>query len=379
MKVLNVNATLDPVSGGGTAERTFHMSRQLARSNVGCTVLTLDIGLTPERLESIGNVRVIALPCLFRRLFIPRFSLQRLRQIVTESDVVHLMGHWTLLNAIIYWIARRLGKPYVVCPAGALPVYGRSKLIKRLYNVIVGKKILQHANACIAITRDELPQFEAYGVSPEKVVVIPNGVCEEEFPPGDGEPFRRKHHLGNHPFVLFVGRLNRIKGPDLLLRAFCNLKDRLAGLHLVIAGPDDGMLAQLKQIAGDGSCAERVHFIGHIGGADKSLAYWESRLLVIPSRQEAMSIVVLEAGITATPVLLTDQCGFDPVAGIGGGKVVPATVDGLQSGLSAMVADFQKLAAMGENLRKYVRDNFLWESVVDRYLVLYRERLGLGR
>ena len=91
-----------------------------------------------------------------------------------------------------------------------------------------------------------------------------------------------------------------------------------------------------------------------------------------------MSIVVLEAGITATPVLLTDQCGFSQVAAIGGGEVVPATADGLQSGLSNMLKDSQRLKSMGENLRKYVNDNFLWESVVDKYLALYRD-LGLSK
>lgn len=379
MNVLNVNVSLDSVSGGGAAERTFQMSRYLARSGVGCTVLTLDIGLTPERIRSIANARVVALPCLFKRFFVPRFSFRQLRQIVVQADVIHLMNHWTLLNAFIYRIARQLNKPYVVCPAGALPVYGRSKLIKYLYNWIVGKKILRNASACIAITPGELPQFQAYGVNPGKVFVIPNGISEEEFPPGDDTLFRHKHRLGDRPFVLFVGRLNHIKGPDLLLQAFCNLKDRFADLHLVFAGPDDGMLAQLRQAANDGGIAQRVHFIGYIGGIDKSLAYRASQLLVIPSRQEAMSIVVLEAGITATPVLLTDQCGFSQIAGIGGGKVVPATVDGLQSGLSDMVKNSQRLKSMGENLKQYVSDNFLWESVVNRYLVLYREQLGLSK
>jgi glycosyltransferase involved in cell wall biosynthesis len=378
MNVLNVNISLDPVSGGGAAERTFQMSRYLARSGIGCTVLTLDTGLSSERISSIANVRVVALPCLLKRFYVPRFSFRQLRHIVAQADVIHLMNHWSLLNALIYWIARQLNKPYVVCPAGALPVYGRSKLIKHLYNWIIGKKILRDANACIAITPGELPQFQAYGVNLGNVFVIPNGISDEEFPPGDDMSFRRKHRLGDCPFVLFVGRLNHIKGPDLLLQAFCNLKDRFADLHLVFAGPDDGMRAQLKRAADDCGLAQRVHFIGYVGGMDKSLAYRASRLLAIPSRQEAMSIVVLEAGITATPVLLTDQCGFSQVAAIGGGEVVPATADGLQSGLSNMLKDSQRLKSMGENLRKYVNDNFLWESVVDKYLALYRD-LGLSK
>ncbi len=61
--------------------------------------------------------------------------------------------------------------------------------------------------------------------------------------------FRSRYRLGNDPFIMFIGRLNHIKGPDLLLQAFCNVRDKLNGYHLVFAGPDGGMLRELKHIA----------------------------------------------------------------------------------------------------------------------------------
>ena len=129
----------------------------------------------------------------------------------------------------------------------------------------------------------------------------------------DIDYFRNKIGIGNSPFILFVGRLNRIKGPDLLLKAFYNIKNNLQDFHLGFVGPDDGMLSELKQMVDEYQLNDRIHFIGYLGGADKSNAYHAADLLVIPSRQEAMSIVVLEAGISGTPVLLTDQCGFNVI------------------------------------------------------------------
>jgi glycosyltransferase involved in cell wall biosynthesis len=119
-----------------------------------------------------------------------------------------------------------------------------------------------------------------------------------------------------------------------------------------------------------------MHFIGYVGGADKSSAYRAADLLVIPSRQEAMSIVVLESGISGTPVLLTDQCGFDEVDRIGGGKVVPATVEGVQAGLVDLLSDRSKLAGMGGRLMDYVRDNYTWIVIVRKYLGLYDRLLA---
>lgn len=134
MKILNVIQLLDPHLGGGTVERTFQMSRHLARQGLECTVLTTDLGLTDERLIELDGVKVVSFPCLNRRFYLPRFSWQRIRELVREADVIHLMNHWTLLNALVYIELRRQSKPYVICPAGALPLVGRSRLLKRIYN-----------------------------------------------------------------------------------------------------------------------------------------------------------------------------------------------------------------------------------------------------
>ena len=66
------------------------------------------------------------------------------------------MSHWTPINILAYVLIRFYRKPYVVCPAGALPIFGRSKLFKRFYNKIVGKRIIKNADGCIAVTPDEI-------------------------------------------------------------------------------------------------------------------------------------------------------------------------------------------------------------------------------
>jgi glycosyltransferase involved in cell wall biosynthesis len=375
MKILNVNHMLDPATGGGTAERTFQMSRALAKGGIPCTVLTTDVGLTPERVSDLSPVEVVVFPCISKRFFIPKLSYRKVRQIVANADVIHLMGHWSVLNAIVYLIGSRLNKRYVVCPAGALPVYGRSKLLKKIYNWVIGYKLIANANCCIAVTREEITHFQNYGVPRNRVHVIPNGIMPEDLPAPDPCAFREKYGLGSAPIILFVGRLNQIKGPDLLLEAFCNLKNVLVDFQLVFIGPDGGMLARLKAIAEGAGVAEKVRFLGFIGGADKYQAYFASDLLVIPSRQEAMSIVVLEAGMTGTPVLLTDQCGFRDVEECEGGKIVEASVCGLETGLLRMLDNHADLERMGSALKTYVEEKYLWDNLVHRYLALYRQCL----
>ncbi len=368
MKILSVNTSLDPVNGGGTAERTYQMSRFLLKAGVDCAVLVTDLGLTPERLQNLRGVEVLGCSCLSQRFYIPKGPYQQMWKLVRSVDVIHLMGHWSVLNTLVFFMARLLAKPYVVCPAGALPIFGRSKVLKRLYNFVIGKRLIRRADGHIAISPVEVEQFSTYGISPDRISIIPNGVYEDDFFAADTESFRRKFGLGDVPLILFMGRLNAIKGPDLLLEAFSRSKDSLQDHHLVFVGPDNGMLEWLQKSALAWHVTDRVHFLGCLSGDDKSRAYHAADLLVIPSRQEAMSIVVLEAGISGVPVLLTEPCGFSEVASSGGGKIVPPTVEGLQQGMTDMLKNPQALKVIGERLKEHVRTHFAWHVIARKYV-----------
>ncbi len=377
MKILNVNNILDPVSGGGTAERTLQVSRALASMGADCTILTLDIGVNGDLRNKAGSVRVVALPCRLERYFLPSLSWNTISELVRHADVVQLMNHWTVLNGIVFRYLRQLGKPYIICPAGSIPIFGRSRTLKSIYDCVLGRKIIRHAKKVIAISRKEVDDIACYGVEPGMITLIPNGVDGSEYVAADDVGFRKKYRIPDVPFLLFMGRLNAIKGPDLLLEAFA----RVAGEgrfphHLVFAGPDAGMMSLLRHLTVNAGVADRVHFIGYVGGIDKSHALHAADMLVIPSRQEAMSIVVLEAGAAGLPVVITDQCGFDDISVIGGGVVVQATSDAIYSGLMEMLGKGAAIRGMGENLRHYVAERFMWDSAARLYMELFSSILN---
>jgi glycosyltransferase involved in cell wall biosynthesis len=379
VKVLNVIMSLDRVTGGGSVERTVQMSRSLVRAGVECAILTTNLGVTPERIKELEGVAIVALPCVSQRFYVPKFKYKDIEDLVRDADVIHLMNHWTFLNALVYFIAQRHKKPYVVCPAGVLLIYGRSRVIKTLYNWIIGRRLIRNAVKHIAITADEIPQFRSYGVRKDSITIVPNGIDPEDFKDNKVDEFRAKYGLGGAPFILFMGRLNAAKGPDLLLRAFCNAREYLAPYHLVFAGPDQEMSTELRAIVAQYDVGDRVHFLGYVGGLDKSRAYYAADLLVIPSRREAMSIVVLEAGITGTPVLMTDQCGFNEMAEAGGGMIVPASVGGLEKGLVDMLSNPGDLEMNGQKLKAFVSKTYLWNSIIDRYVQMYKELTRNGQ
>jgi glycosyltransferase involved in cell wall biosynthesis len=255
----------------------------------------------------------VVLHSLLDRFYLPEPAFGRIDDAVAQADVVHLMNHWTAINALAYRAARKAGRPYVFSPAGALPSFGRSRRIKALYNAVLGRDIARQAARGIAITAAEIAQFADYGVPPERVVVIPNGVTLEDYAAqaGDRCPLPA---LEGKPYVFFIGRLNPIKGPDLLLEAFLSVADAHPEVNLVLAGPDEGLEAPLRAVAAAHPAGSRVHFAGPVQDGPKRWLLRHARLVAIPSRLEAMSIVVLEAGACGSPALITDQCGFPELA-----------------------------------------------------------------
>ncbi len=377
LKVLNVNLSIDVKSGGGTAERTFQLTRSLSKIGVKCKLLALDFDYSKDRLDKIENVELITLPCINRRFYIPIPLINKVKNLVNDVDIIHMIGHWTLLNVLVYLMAKHYHKPYVLCPAGALSYLGRSKRLKAIYNLVVGHRIIQNSAACIAITQDEISDISKYGVDKSKIIHFPNGINENEFKETSVIDFRLKFGLAPTKIILFVGRLNFIKGVDLLFNAFCNICDQIPDYQLVIAGPDEGLKKNLEKKIYQYDLADRIKLIGFLNAKYKGSAYQSSSLLVIPSRSEAMSIVVLEAGINGKAVLITDRCGFDEIRQVNGGEVVEASVTGIEKGLLNILSDNSKLSTMGANLRSYVKQNYLWENIAQDHLDLFKKIVQL--
>lgn len=373
MSVLLVNMSIDQITGGGTATRTLQIARSIQNDfGIECIVLSTDQGLEEKSLEQLKDIKTFLLPCLNDRFYIPYFSFQKLRDLIKKADIIHLMSHWTLINVIVYFFARKLNKPYTFCPAGALNIYGRSSLLKKLYNHFIGKSIIKNASRCIAITLLEKKYFLEFGVKNNLISVIPNGIDKNEFYPNleASKNFKKKFGLQKVPFILFVGRLNQIKGPDLLLKAYIKLLHDFPKINMVFAGPDDGLGDQLGEEIKKKSIEQKVLLIGYIGEKDKVGAYTGAEFLVVPSRLEAMSIVALEAGACGTPVLLTTECGFDEVKEVGC-KVVKPNVDDLYKGMHNMLSSSHKLNCIGSNFRNLILNHYSWKNTAEQYLRIF--------
>lgn len=369
MRVLLVNISLDAKLGGGTAERTRHLALHLAEAGCQCIVFAITGNSWREEFAK-SSVSAYITGALGKRFPIPLVNPLRAWKATRRADIVHIMGYWNLLSVFMSMMAKLTGTPYILCPAGEFASIGRPRPIMKLFHMLAGKRMIRGAAGYIAITELERNVIVDVTGNPRAAIeVIPNAVSKAS-PRAPDEQLQRR--LPAKPYILFMGRLAPVKGPDFLIQAYIDTPQAHA-FDLLMAGPDFGMQAELEAQLADTSIADKVHFLGHLNEQERNQAYKGALMLVIPSRSEAMSLVALEAGILGIPVLLTDTCGFDQIEEVGGGLVVPASAAGVAHGMVAMLADRTELSLKGQRLSRYVEDHYSWNHMARRLKDWFRK------
>jgi glycosyltransferase involved in cell wall biosynthesis len=365
---------LNPIDGGGSVERIYQLSKHLVLAGEDCTILTTRQGWSEEHFRGLGKVNVVALPFISERFKIPLGLFRWLNKHAIEYDIIHLAMNWTSITAITYLYLRFSNRQYVYSAMGWLSINGRSRLIKHVYKLFFTKNMVRNASACIAVSKREVNDYISLGVEPCKVYLIPNGFTTESIlNKENGRFFRLSHKIDSRPIILFIGRLNPIKGPDLLIRAFAEVSDYYPSHQLIIAGNDYGFLEELKHIVNIYKIVDRVTFLNPIFGVEKYSAYQSADVFVIPSRFDTMTIVALEAAASGTPVLLTRQCDFSELQEAGGGLEVEASVEGIKFGLRKLLSNHKTLTEIGDRGKEFVFNNYSWETICKMFIEVFKK------
>lgn len=198
-----------------------------------------------------------------------------------------------------------------------------------------------------------------YGLPAERSAVLWEGV--DMGWQGDPERFRARYGM-TQPFLLYAGRRDQGKRTPFLIHAFCEYKLRRGGpLRLVLAGKNP--------VAVPRGFADEVVDLGYLPEQDKHDAYAAATLFVQPSAVESFSIVLMEAWLQGTAALVNGECEVmrRHVLQSGGGLAY-AGYDEFEAALDYLLARPDLRRAMGQRGQSYVRENFCWNDVVERFV-----------
>jgi len=323
---------------------------------------------------------------------------------VLRAEAAHDAGWYDAVHSH-YWLSGQVG--WLASERWGVPLVHTAHTLAKVKNLalaegdapeplrrVVGEQqVVEAADRLVANTAEEAGQLVAlYEADPGRVVTVAPGVDLEHFRPGEASAARTR--LGVPPdavLLLFVGRVQPLKAPDVLLHAAARMLQREAALSpasgrtlrdrlvvAVVGGPSGTGLLEptaLQDLAQSLGIADRVRFEAPQGGRDRLRDWYVAAdAVAVPSHNESFGLVALEAQACGTPVVATDVGGLRTTVrdGVSGLLVPGHGADAWAVALTRAVAEGRRLSpgAVAHAAR------FSWERTADGLLRTYRDALA---
>jgi len=373
MKILQVIQFFCP-QRGGTVNYVYNLTRHLQQRGHQVSIFTTDDKFDPGFAGSVSPARVVPFSGHLGLLRYSPSMRAALAEEISKYDVVHLNNYWSYQNIIAASQALKNNVPYVLSPHGSLPIMMRGYARKYLFEQFFGNRIIKNAARIIAVSDMECDQVKKRNIRPDKISVIPNAVDRSAVRSVRKGSFRKRFDIrDDEKIILFLGRIHRIKGIDLLINAFAELAKKRSDVRLVLVGPDENYLDQINRQIDSLNVMDRIIFTGSLYDDDKYLAFADADIYVLPSRYEIFAISVLEACACGTPVIVTENQGIASYIRGRAGEVIPFSRDDLLRAMEKLLSDEDLRARYGRNGKKMVEDLFTWDKIIDKYERIYKE------
>jgi D-inositol-3-phosphate glycosyltransferase len=320
---------------------------------------------------------------------------------VLRAEAARAPGWYDLVHSH-YWLSGQVG--WLATDRWGVPLVHTAHTLAKVKNLLLAEgdtpepkarvigeeQVVAEAERLVANTPTEARELiDLYGAELDRVAVVEPGVDLDRFRPGPRADARRRFGfpLDAH-VVAFVGRIQPLKAPDVLLRAAAELRERdpEAGKRLIVAvvgGPSGTGLerpAALIELAADLGISDAVRFLPPQPGDDLADLYRAADLVAVPSHNESFGLVALEAQACGTPVVAAAVGGLvtavrDGISGVLVDNHDPVDWARVIDGLLAAPGDRDRLAAGAvEHAR-----NFSWNRTACGLLAVYRDAVAAHR
>ena len=312
---------------GGMNVYVRQLAAALGDMGVKIDIFTREHPNIVNRIETIGsNVRVIHLKSgepdthidgLYQEL--PEF-LAQLKAFQEEEaikyDVVH--SHYWLSGWIGRGLSQVINVPHVITfhTLGLIKMQSRAGEVEQSERPIVEAEVMSTADRIIAFSpheRDSMARL--YDADPRKVSLVPCGVDLSVFCPLDQEAARNRLGLNGEKILLYVGRVEPLKGLDLLVETVAQM-DSEDGARVMVVGADVNggqEMDRVKQLAKERDLEDQIDFVGQVDHMELPLYYNAADVCVVPSYYESFGLVALESMACGTPVVATRVGGLSTI------------------------------------------------------------------
>jgi glycosyltransferase involved in cell wall biosynthesis len=389
MKILQAFDFFSLPHGGGVVDLLYSLSKALKQRGHEVTVYASDFELDQEYIDSLSGVEVYPFHSWFHvsGIHVMPGIIAETKEKLRDFDIIHLHAFRSFQNVVIYHYAGKYGIPYIMDAHGAILRIGRGnrglkQLLKWIYDVSFGNRILRGAGKVIAQNETEAGQYLEAGVSQGKIVQLPLPFATAEFArlPSAGL-FRRRFNIEQEHIILYLGRIHWIKGLDFLIESFHELTKLRNDVVLAVVGADDGYRGSLEKLIDRLNLSNRVIFTGFLGGEDKLSAMVDADVLVQTSVYEQSSKTPFEAILCGTPVIVSRNTGAgEDVVRIDAGYLVEyGRKNELADRIQHILDNPGEAQIKTQKAKKYIEANLSLAGQAEKYEKLYQEVADMSR
>jgi glycosyltransferase involved in cell wall biosynthesis len=277
---------------------------------------------------------------------------------------------WQLNSLYPGWAASKGKVNLVVSPRGAFSKWAMQygSVMKKVFWPMLQRPAFKNATCFHATAKSEYDDIRRMGFR-QPVAIIPNGIDIPELLPKQSSNVRT---------LLFLGRIHPVKGLDILLPAWRAIQDRFPEWRLVIIGDDNGYygksgyLEELHLLVKKLGIV-RIDFIGAVYGDEKTQAYRNADLYILPSHSENFGVTVAEALAAGTPAIVTKGAPWEGLDKNGVGWWVDINVESLTACLEkALSCTPDQLEPMGIRGREWMANDFAWSKIGAQMVATYQ-------
>lgn len=312
-----------------------------------------------------------------------RISFGLLRTLLRDSkniDIFHSHALRSFQEDIAALVAILKKKKLIITTHGVLyaSINYFQHFYKRLYDLTdsyLKNKLLDIDY--IAVSKFEIELIKKFGILDEKIHYIPHGIDTNHFKPSDRTEILEQYNLFDKKIILYVGRISKRKGVDILINTFSKLKNEIPNVYLLIVGSDYGFKNSIEKLIKSQNLKKRIIFLGFIPKTKLPKVYSIANVVVYPSKYEIFGHVILEANACEKVVIASDHWG--PKELILNGKTGYLTkygdIEELKEKIIYVLNNEELQKKMGEFAREYVKKNFSWDINAEKHFKLYQKIL----
>ncbi|MBI3293802.1 MAG: glycosyltransferase [Deltaproteobacteria bacterium] len=288
-------------------------------------------------------------------------------EIFQRADVVHINGHWRWENPVFGWAAARLRRPYFLHPRGMMAITHRSRIKKRVFNWLLGNRLMSRAAGVIALSRFETRDFLGKPISPSLISIIPNGIDWLE---SVGVENKRG-------YFLYFGRIESRKNLIFLVEAFARYR-LLGGKHeLTLMGPVERSYdLEIGAAISRFNLNNKVQIVPPDYGTGRDRLVAGSTAVIYPAVDEAFGRVPFEALALGVPTLIPERSGAKEYLAPHLSNILYPTGD--LDGLARLMKKQEDSPNSLEEIqlaRKWLKTELNWEVIASRIEDLYNRAL----